>query len=158
MAVIVIAVGQLHRRLPLCFCFCFVADVPIDARQIHVMEDAVRLRRDRFLHVAPGFRPAGGVEDFSAQEILGEQASEAVQSHHFGVPHPHHVQAARLPGIDLEALESFVAHILRILDSRPRPLTESVLAEGAGEIEMTLGVTGVCFDCESGVEFRGLEV
>jgi len=42
--------------------------------------------------------------------------------------------------VDLQALQGFVADLLRVLDPRPWPLTERIQAQGACEIKVTFGV------------------
>src|SRR5205823_13995477 len=96
--------------------------------------------------------------DFSAEEVLGEHARESVQAHHLGVPHSHDVQTASVPWVDLQALQRLAADILRVLDARPRPLSEGVFPKGTGEIEVALGVPWTCFDSAAGIELRFLEL
>ena len=123
-----------------------------------MVDDAVGLRSHRFLHVALRLRPVRCVEDFSAEEVLGEHARESVQAHHLGVPHSHDVQTASVPWVDLQALQRLAAYILRVLDARPRPLRERVFPKGTGEIEVAFGVPWICFDSAAGIELRFLEV
>jgi len=129
-----------------------------DAGQIDVMDDTVRLVGDGLFHVPLCLAPIGRIEDFSAEEILGEHPCESIQPHYFGVPHAHHVQTARVLGVDLEALECLSSNVTGVLNPGPGALRQRILAQGAGEIEMALGVPGIRLHGAPGVELRALEV
>ena len=73
------------------------------------------LERDRLLQVLLRVVPARFAEHLAAKEILGDHARQAVEPHHLGVPHAHHVQRAGVLRIDLERVERLVR--------APRPRT-----------------------------------
>src|SRR5438094_17127 len=82
-------------------------------------------------------------EQFSAEQIARDHSREAVQPHHLGVPNPHHVKAARVLGIDFQAIESLRSHFSRVFNALSHAEAERSFTERAGEVKMAFRVAGI---------------
>ena len=81
-----------------------------------------------------------------AEEILGDHAREAVETHDLGVPHAHHVQRARMLRVQLQRVERLLADLAGVLDLVARAHGERVPPDRARQLEMSLGVVRICRD------------
>ncbi len=84
------------------------------------MHQSVGLHRDGLLHVARRVRPVRAVQQFAAEERAGKGALDTAQTHDFRVPDAHHMQGARMPGLQLERAHGVGTNVAGVLHTITR--------------------------------------
>ena len=79
--------------------------IVVNLGQVEIVDYAVGIVGDRCFHVAYRFFPACRAEGFSAKNVFRNHSRDAVQPHHFRVPHSHHVEATTVFRIDSQTFE-----------------------------------------------------
>ena len=104
------------------------------------MNQPIRLYGHRLLQISRGLSPTGGLKKRAAEKRFRKQTLHAAKSHDLCIPHAHHMQRARVAGLQLNRTQRLCANLTCISHAIARAERKCGAAQCARKMKMRICV------------------